>query len=55
LCGAPHFEFEAVLTGATYKGVDGFWEMLDDIQDTVVGRGGSARTKRHSPRSSGGG
>jgi ketosteroid isomerase-like protein len=32
---APNFEFEAVLTGATYKGVDGFWEMLDDIQDTV--------------------
>ena len=32
---APDFEFEAVLTGATYKGVDGFWEMLDDIQDTV--------------------
>jgi ketosteroid isomerase-like protein len=32
---APDFEFEAVLTGATYKGVDGFWELLDDIQDTV--------------------
>ena len=32
---APDFEFEAVLTGATYKGVDGFWELLDDIQDTI--------------------
>jgi ketosteroid isomerase-like protein len=32
---APTFEFEAALTGATYKGVDGFWEMLDDIQETV--------------------
>ena len=32
---APDFEFEAVLTGATYKGADGLWELLDDIQDTV--------------------
>jgi ketosteroid isomerase-like protein len=32
---APDFEFEAALTGATYKGVDGFWELLDDIEDTV--------------------
>jgi ketosteroid isomerase-like protein len=32
---APDFEFEAVLTGATYRGVDGIWELLDDIQDTV--------------------
>ena len=32
---APDFEFEAVLTGATYKGVDALWELLDDIQDTV--------------------
>ena len=32
---APDFEFEAVLTGATYKGIDGFWELLDDIEDTV--------------------
>ena len=32
---APEFEFEAVLTGATYKGVDALWELLDDIQDTV--------------------
>jgi ketosteroid isomerase-like protein len=32
---APDFEFEAVLTGATYRGVDGLWELLDDIQDTV--------------------
>jgi ketosteroid isomerase-like protein len=32
---APDFEFEAVLTGATYMGVDGVWELLDDIQDTV--------------------
>jgi ketosteroid isomerase-like protein len=32
---APDFEFEAALTGATYKGVDGLWELLDDIQDTV--------------------
>jgi ketosteroid isomerase-like protein len=31
----PDFEFEAVLTGATYKGVDALWELLDDIQDTV--------------------
>jgi len=32
---AADFEFEAVLTGATYKGADGLWELLDDIQDTV--------------------
>ena len=32
---APDFEFEAVLTGATHKGADGLWELLDDIQDTV--------------------
>ena len=32
---APDFEFDAVLTGATYKGADGLWELLDDIQDTV--------------------
>ena len=32
---APDFEFEAALTGATYRGLDGFWEMLDDIEDTV--------------------
>ena len=32
---APDFEFEAALTGATYKGVDALWELLDDIQDTV--------------------
>ena len=32
---APEFEFEAVLTGATYKGEDALWELLDDIQDTV--------------------
>ena len=32
---APDFEFEAVLTGATYRGVDALWELLDDIQDTV--------------------
>ena len=32
---APDFEFEAVLTGATYRGADGLWELLDDIQDTV--------------------
>jgi ketosteroid isomerase-like protein len=32
---APDFEFEAALTGATYKGLDGFWELLDDIEDTV--------------------
>ena len=31
----PDFEFEAVLTGATYKGVDALWGLLDDIQDTV--------------------
>ena len=31
----PDFEFEAVLTGATYKGVGALWELLDDIQDTV--------------------
>jgi ketosteroid isomerase-like protein len=31
----PDFEFEAVLTGATYRGVDGLWELLDDIEDTV--------------------
>jgi ketosteroid isomerase-like protein len=32
---APDFEFEAALTGATYRGVGGFWELLDDIEDTV--------------------
>ena len=32
---APDFEFEAALTGATYKGIDGFWELLDDIEDTI--------------------
>jgi ketosteroid isomerase-like protein len=32
---APDFEFEAVLTGATYHGVGALWELLDDIQDTV--------------------
>jgi ketosteroid isomerase-like protein len=32
---APDFEFEAALTGATYRGIDGFWELLDDIEDTV--------------------
>ena len=32
---APDFEFEAVLTGATYKGVAGFWELLNDIEDTI--------------------
>jgi ketosteroid isomerase-like protein len=32
---APDFEFEAALTGATYKGLDGFWELLDDIEDTI--------------------
>src|SRR4029079_13950720 len=31
----PDFEFEAALTGATYKGVNALWELLDDIQDTV--------------------
>jgi ketosteroid isomerase-like protein len=31
----PQFEFEAVLTGATYEGVEAVWELLDDIQDTV--------------------
>ena len=31
----PEFEFEAVLTGATYKGVNALWELLDDIQDTI--------------------
>ena len=29
------FRFEAVLTGATYEGVDGFWQLLNDIEDTV--------------------
>ena len=32
---APEFEFDAVLTGATYRGADALWELLDDIQDTV--------------------
>jgi ketosteroid isomerase-like protein len=32
---APDFEFEAVLTGATYKGTDALRELLDDIQDIV--------------------
>ena len=32
---APDFEFEAALTGATYRGLDGFWELLDDIEDTI--------------------
>jgi ketosteroid isomerase-like protein len=29
------FRFEAVLTGATYEGIDGFWQLLNDIEDTV--------------------
>ena len=32
---APDLRFEAVLTGATYEGADGFWELLNDLQDTV--------------------
>jgi ketosteroid isomerase-like protein len=32
---SPEFEFEAVLTGATYRGVDALWELLDDIQETI--------------------
>ena len=32
---APDFEFEAALTSATYKGLTGFWELLDDIEDTI--------------------
>jgi ketosteroid isomerase-like protein len=32
---APEFEFEAALTGATYRGVDALWELLDDVHDTV--------------------
>jgi ketosteroid isomerase-like protein len=32
---APHFEFQAVLTGATYKGVDALRELLADIEDIV--------------------
>jgi ketosteroid isomerase-like protein len=32
---SPEFEFEAVLTGATYRGMDGLWGLLDDLQDTI--------------------
>jgi ketosteroid isomerase-like protein len=32
---APDFQFEALLTGGSYKGAAGAWELLDDIQDTV--------------------
>lgn len=32
---APDFEFEALLTGLTYKGAAGARELVDDIQDTV--------------------
>ena len=32
---APDFEYEAFLTGRAYKGVDGWWEFLDDIQETL--------------------
>ena len=32
---APDFEYEAFLTGRAYKGVDGLWEFLDDIQETI--------------------
>jgi ketosteroid isomerase-like protein len=32
---ATDFEYEAFLTGRTYQGVDGFWEFLDDIRETV--------------------
>ena len=32
---APDFEFDAALTGATYRGVEGFWELVDDIEDTI--------------------
>ena len=42
----PEFEFEAVLTGATYKGVDALWELLDDIQDTVGSQSGVSVAQR---------
>jgi ketosteroid isomerase-like protein len=32
---SPEFEFEAALTGASYRGMDALWELLDDIQETV--------------------
>jgi ketosteroid isomerase-like protein len=32
---AADFEYEAFLTGRAYKGVDGLWEFLDDIQETL--------------------
>jgi ketosteroid isomerase-like protein len=32
---APDFVFDAALTGATYRGAAGFWELVDDIEDTV--------------------
>ena len=32
---APDFEFEAVLTGATYRGADALRELLDDLDDTL--------------------
>jgi hypothetical protein len=32
---APDFEFEALITGGTYKGADGFRELMDDIRETV--------------------
>jgi ketosteroid isomerase-like protein len=32
---SPEFEFEAVLTGATYRGMDGLRGLLDDLQDTI--------------------
>jgi ketosteroid isomerase-like protein len=32
---AADFEYEAFLTGQTFMGVDGFWEFLDDVRETV--------------------
>jgi len=32
---APGFEFQAALTGATYRGAEGFRELVDDIEETV--------------------
>ena len=45
---APDFEFEALLTGLTYKGAAGARELVDDIQDTVgyTGNPGGRRSGR---------
>jgi ketosteroid isomerase-like protein len=32
---APHFTFESFTTGATYRGAEGFRELIDDVENTL--------------------